>query len=86
LGSRVTFPQDSHGTEIEITNVEVEDAGKYECSATNEVSPGVPSRVVTRVIELDVHCTLRGAFFGYLGNVLYVHYWVIYQSQEIKFR
>ena len=51
LDDRFSMPADEFGQELVIADVRLEDAGYYQCSASNSV--GSP---VTHVITLSVEC------------------------------
>lgn len=51
VGSRAVVTPGGHGTELEITNVETEDGGRYECTATNSRNGTGASRIITLVVH-----------------------------------
>jgi len=51
LPSRASMPPDGFGQELVIEGVQLEDAGHYQCSASNSV--GTP---VTKVVSIVVEC------------------------------
>ena len=56
--NRIRETDEGHGTEIEITNVEVDDEGIYRCTATNSQD----GRAESFDIRLVVHCTITTSF------------------------
>jgi len=55
MSSRVSLTEAGFGTELEISSVELEDAGQYECSASNSET-GTPA---SRIIKIIVHCKFQ---------------------------
>ena len=64
------MPADEFGQELVISNVQLEDSGHYQCSASNSV--GKP---VTHVITLTVECQSL-ATFGFGFTVILYFFWV----------
>lgn len=51
MSSRVSVTPAGYGTELEITSVELEDAGQYECTASNSETGPPASRVITIIVQ-----------------------------------
>ena len=69
LNERMLMPADEFGQELVISDVQLEDSGHYQCSASNSLA-----NPITHVITLNVQCQLTTSHFQ--SSVFVVYSWL----------